>query len=111
MYAVALTPSLNLRAYLLYGWSLSNFRRSLETPLINRKVELEFKWKKHSVLSVLVNDNDNADANNMIFTIEDTKLYAPVVTLLAKDNQSYQNFLEKDLKDQCIGTNVKQNGE
>ena len=55
--------------------------------MINRKIELEFR--KHSVLFVLVNDNDNADANNIIFTIEGTELYAPVVTLLEKDNQSY----------------------
>ena len=77
--------------------------------MINRKIELEFR--KHSVLSMLVNDNDNADANNIIFTIEGTELYAPVVTLLEKDNQSYQNFLEKDSKDQCIGTNIKKKGE
>ena len=72
--------------------------------MIDCKIELEFR--KHFVLSVLVNDNDSADANNMIFTIEGTKLYAPVVTLLEKDNQNYQNFLEKDWKDQCIGTNI-----
>ena len=35
---------------------------------------------------MLYNGNDNADPNNIIFTIEDRKLYVPVVTLSAKDN-------------------------
>ena len=38
-----------------------------------------------------------------IFTIKDTKLYVPVVTLSA----NYQNFLSKDLKDQFIGMSMK----
>ena len=43
------------------------------------------------------NENDNADANsdNNIFTIKDTKLYVPVVTLTAKDNQKLSNLLSK----------------
>ena len=56
-------------------------------PLINCKVELKPKWTKHSVLSRAGADNNNADANNIIFTMKDTKLYAPVVTLSVKDNQ------------------------
>ena len=53
------------------------------------------------------NDNDDAGSNNIIFN-EDTKLYVPVFTLSAKDNQKLSYFLAKDLKDQCIGTNIKQ---
>ena len=36
-----------------------------------------------------VNDNvnDNVNGNNIIFTIKDTKLYVPVVTVSARDNQ------------------------
>ena len=34
-----------------------------------------------------VNDNENANGNNIIFTIKDTKLYVLVVTLLVRDNQ------------------------
>ena len=51
---------------------------------------------------------DNADANSSnIFTITETKLYvSEVVTLSATKN--YQNFLAKDLKDQCVGVNIKQ---
>ena len=41
----------------------------------------------HFVLSVVCSDNDNANSNYIIFTIEDTKLYVPEVTLSAKDNQ------------------------
>ena len=40
--------------------------------------------------------------------MKDTKLYVSVVTLSARDDQKYQNFLAKDLKDQFIGMNVKQ---
>ena len=36
----------------------------------------------------MANDNvsDNDNANNIIFTIKDTKIYVPVVTLSARDN-------------------------
>ena len=46
---------------------------------------------------VLGNENDtaNADSNNIVFTVKDTKLYVPVVTLA------------KDLKVWCTGTNIK----
>ena len=52
------------------------------------------------------NDNDDATSSKIIFN-KDTKLYVPVVTLSAKDNQkSY--FLAKDLKGHCIRMNIKQ---
>ena len=59
---------------------LGNFWRSLEMPLINCKVELKLKQTKYCVLSAVyadkVNGNadDNANGNNTIFTIRDTKL-------------------------------------
>ena len=61
-------------------------------PLINCKVELKFKLAKYCVLSATGNDNlnnnDNDDnGNNIIFTIKDTTLYVPVVTLSARDNK------------------------
>ena len=89
---------------------LSNFWRSLEIPLINCKVELKRKWTKYCVLSVAGkenNINDDADANNIIFTIKDRKLYVPLVSLLAKIIKNYQNVLAKDLKYQFIGMNIK----
>ena len=71
---------------------LSNFWRSFEMQLINCKVELKLKWTKFSVLSAVGNKNDsdndnNNNANNIILTIKNTKLYVPVVTLLATDNK------------------------
>ena len=61
---------------------LSNYWRSLEMLLINWKVELKLKWIKYCVLSAagVVNVN-NRDSDNIIFTIKDTKLCVPVVTL------------------------------
>ena len=57
---------------------LSNFFRSLEMPLIKCKIKLNLKWKKECVLST-------AD-DTVVFIINDTKLYAPVVTLSKEDN-------------------------
>ena len=39
--------------------------------------------------------NANVDSNNIIFTIKDTKLYVPVVTLSTKDNKKLSKFLSK----------------
>ena len=52
---------------------LSNFWRSLEMPLINV----------------------NNDANNIIFTIKDTKIFVPVVTLSARENQKLPKLFRK----------------
>ena len=38
-------------------------------------------------LSSVGNDNTNANTYNFIFTIKETKLYVPVVTLSPKGNQ------------------------
>ena len=73
---------------------LSNFWRSLEIPLINCKVELKLKWTNYWVLSANGNDNDNGNAN-IIFTIKDTKLCVPVLTLSARDNQKLSKRLSK----------------
>ena len=42
---------------------------------------------KYCVLFAAGADNANANFNNIIFTIKDTKLYLPVVTLSARENQ------------------------
>ena len=39
-------------------------------------------------------DND-VSSNNIIFTIKDTKLYVPIVTLLANDNHKLSKGLSK----------------
>ena len=75
---------------------VSNFWRSLEIRLIKYKVELKLKWKKRFVLAALdVTDNADVNSNNTIFTIEDTKLYVPVITLSEKDNQKLSKLLKK----------------
>ena len=78
-------------------------------PLINYKVELKLRWTKHCVLSVAGTDNVNGnnDDKNIIFTIKDTKLYVPVVTFSARDNQKLSGLV-RDLQDQFIGMNIKQ---
>ena len=55
--------------------------------LINCKIRLKLKWTKYCFLSAAGADNVDANSNNIIFTIKDTKLYIPVVTLSARDNQ------------------------
>ena len=40
-------------------------------------------------------NNTKANSNKIIFTIKETKLYIPVVTLSANDNQKLSNFLSK----------------
>ena len=44
------------------------------------------------------NANGNDDDNNIIFTIKDTKLYVPVVTLSARDNQKLSKLLSEEFE-------------
>ena len=62
--------------------------------LIICKIEFKLKWTKYCVLSA--NGNDNV--NNIIFTIKDTKLYVPVVTLSVKGNWKLSKLLSKGLE-------------
>ena len=76
-------------------------------PLIHCKVELKLKCTKYCVLSAAGNDNANANLNNIVFTIKDTKLFVSVKTLSASDSQKLSKLLSKgDLKDQFIGMNI-----
>ena len=75
-------------------------------PLIHYKVELKLKWTKYCVLSAA--GGDNADANpNILFTIKDTKLYIPVLTLSARDNQ-ISKLLSKGFKRSVYWSKYKQ---
>ena len=74
---------------------LTKFSRSLEMPLVNSKAELKLKWTKYCVLSAAGTGKANPNSNNIFFTIKDTKLYAPVVNLSAKDNQKLSRLLSK----------------
>ena len=60
---------------------LSNFWRTLEMPLINCEIELTLTWSRNYVII-------STDINNQIptFTITETNLYVPVVTLSTQDN-------------------------
>ena len=77
---------------------LSNFWRLFKIPLINCKIELILKWTKYYVLSTVGNDNTNANPNNITFTMKDTKLYFPVVTLSARDKPKLSKLLAKEFE-------------
>ena len=64
-------------------------------PLINRKVELKLKQTKYYVLCAAGNDNLNNDNDSKNIIIKDTKLYVPVVTLSAKNNQTQSKRITK----------------
>ena len=57
---------------------LNNFWRTLEMPLINCEVNLLLTWSKDCVIS-----SANGETK---FSITETKLYVPVVTLSTQDN-------------------------
>ena len=61
--------------------------------MIKCKVEINLKWT--NILAAAGADNTNANSNNIIFTIKDTKLYVPVITLLEKDNQKLSTLFTK----------------
>ena len=46
-------------------------------------------------MSAAGNDSANDNSHNIIFTIKDIKLYVPVVTLSARDNQKLSKLLGK----------------
>ena len=69
---------------------LGNFWRSLEMLLINCKIELSLKWYENCILS--------SARTAATFTITDTKLYVPVVTLKTGDNTKLSKLLSKGFK-------------
>ena len=66
---------------------LNNFQRSLEIPLINRKVEFSLKWYENCILS--------SSETAATFTITDTKIYVPIVTLKIEDNAKSSKLLNE----------------
>ena len=76
--------------------------------LINWRVELKLKWSKYCVLDAAGVDNSNANSNNYILTLKHSQLHVPIVILSLKTIKKYQNILANDLKNQCIGINIKQ---
>ena len=59
-------------------------------PLINCKVEFSLKWYNNCILS--------SSGTAATFTITDTKLYVPVVTLKTKANTKLSKLLSKGFK-------------
>ena len=59
-------------------------------------------------LSAAGSDKNDANSNNIIFAIKDTKLFVPVVTLSAKDNQK---LLSKGFERSVCGNEYKTENE
>ena len=78
---------------------LSNIFRSLEMPLINRKIFLEVNYNNNCVMhgadAYTAADNNNRE---ITFQITSTKLYVPVVTLSTKDNVNLTKQLDEGFK-------------
>ena len=72
---------------------LSNFWRTLEMPLINCEVELILNWSANCVIIY-------TDVANQVptFTITETNLYVPVVTLSTQDNAKLLPQLKSSFK-------------
>ena len=74
---------------------LSNFWRTLEMPLINCEIELILTWSRNCVIiSTKINDQIST------FTITETNLYVPVVTLSTQDHSKLLPKLKTALKEQ-----------
>ena len=76
---------------------LSNFWRTLEIPLINCEIELILDWSANCVI-ISTNNANQAPT----FTITETNLYVPVVTLSTQDNSKLlsqlKNGFERTIK-------------
>ena len=69
------TDSLNFKTKKT-GQTVANFWRTLEMPLINCEVELNLNWSADCVIIYI-----NVDNQAPTFTMTETNLYVPVVTL------------------------------
>ena len=72
---------------------LSNFWRTLEIPLINCEFELILNWSANCVI-IYTNVNNQVPT----FTIAETNLYVPVVTLSTQDNEKILPLLKSGFK-------------
>ena len=79
---------------------LSNFWRTLEIPLINRKISLILTWPGKCVLS--------NDAKATTFATTDEKVCVLVVNLSTQDNAKLLQQLKSSFKRTIIGTNINQ---
>ena len=72
---------------------LSNFWRTLEMPLINFEINLILTWSSTCIIASVIAANQAAT-----FTITDTKLYVPVVTLSTQENTKFFQQLKSGFK-------------
>ena len=72
---------------------LSNFRRTLEMPLINWNISRQLKWSEKCILVARTGNNQNTS-----FQINDTKLFVPTVTLSTRENIKFLKQLEFGFK-------------
>ena len=72
---------------------LSNFWITLEMPLINCEVELILSWSDNCVII-----STNVANQNRTFTIAETNLHVPVVTLSTQDNAKLLPQLKSGFK-------------
>ena len=87
---------------------LRNFWRTPEMPLINCEVNLILTWSSTYVISY--------STGEARFTITDTKLYVPFVTLVTQDKtkllqqlkSGFNRTINLNKKEQLIGTNISQ---
>ena len=87
---------------------LSNFWRTLDTPLINCEISLTLTLPENCVLTSKTARDANLDANPAIdeinaptdatFEIKDTKLYVSVVTVSAQDDNKLLEQLKIGFK-------------
>ena len=76
--------------------------------LIKCKVKLKFRWTNYYVLASTGTENADANSNNIIFTIKNTKLYVTVITLSTKDNEKLSKLRVKGFQRSVYGMNMKQ---
>ena len=72
---------------------LSNFWRTTEMPLINCEIIIQLKWSRKCIIVA-----GTANNQNLTFQINDTKFYAPVVTLSIEEILKLLKKLESGFK-------------
>ena len=86
---------------------LGNFWMALDIPLINCEVSLELKWDKNCIITnqqinVDLDGGNTAAPTGATFTINDCKLYVPVVTLSKDDEVKLLTNLKSGFKREVI---------
>ena len=90
---------------------LSSFWRSLDLPLINCEIELDFRWETNCIITKIsrtiraVDPNADQVAYELVtettratFQINNAKFYVPVVTLSINDNIKFLENMKEGFK-------------